>query len=298
MSPSEYRLFATIVSEGSLSAAARAMRISPAMVSKRLAQLEDRLAARLIHRTTRRLSLTSAGEQFHADVIEILHSIERAEHRVAGMDKEPRGPLRVTVPTSFGRMHIAPHLCRFLDTYPKVELSFDLTDEVVDLLAERIDVALRITTVLPSGFQAFRLADNHRVLCASPGYLARHGTPASIEDLLHHRLLAANGQLPWHLAHQSKRRLIDGPSHVSTNSSEVVRELALSGAGIALRSLWDVDGPLRSGQLTPILPEWHSPEDLGIYSLQPNAPTPSPAADAFVQFVKSILEPLRWEMRR
>lgn len=288
MLPSEYRLFAAIIREGSLSAAARTFRTSPAMVSKRLARLEERLGARLIHRTTRRLALTGAGERFHADVQEILHAIERAEQRVAGLDGEPRGPLRVSAPTSFGRMHIAPHLHRFLKDFPKVQLSFDLTDEVVDLLSEGIDVALRITTDIPAGAQAIRLTDNLRVLCASPDYLHRHGVPAHIDDLRNHRLLAANGQLPWALAHGGEQRLIEGPSHIMTNSSEVVRELALSGAGIALRSLWDVDGPLQSGQLVPILREWRAPEKLGIYALQPSASMTSLAADAFIAFAKEI----------
>src|SRR5436305_380541 len=139
----DYELFARVVDAGSLSAAGRALGISPAMASKRLARLEERLGVRLVHRTTRRLALTEPGARFHADLIAILATMREAEARVTGVRAAPSGPLRVSAPTSFGRLHIAPHLHRFLDDHPAVALEFNLSDGFVDLIGERIDVADR-----------------------------------------------------------------------------------------------------------------------------------------------------------
>ncbi len=291
----DYALFAAIVEAGSLSAAARALSISPAMVSKRLARLEARLGARLIHRTTRRLALTPAGERFHADVVGILRAVEAAESRITGDRRDPAGPLRVSAPTSFGRLHVVPHLHAFLDACPRVELELDLSDSYVDLVAGRIDVAVRIASDVPVSLTAHRLGNNRRVLCASPAYLDRHGAPATIAALSAHRLLAATGQLPWRLSNGRRRQVIDGRSHVRTNSSEVVRELAITGVGIALRSLWDVGDALAAGTLVPVLPGWEGPDDLAIYAVHPRAPTVPVAVTAFVDFLRQSLAGAAWD---
>jgi len=158
----DYLLFAKVVEAGSLSAAGRLMSVSPAMVSKRLARLERRLGVRLLHRTTRKIALTEVGERFHADVIAILHAIRVAENRATGVRDEPSGLLRVSAPTSFGRLHIAPYLHSFLSAYPRVELELDLTDAMVDLVSDRIDLAVRITADIPSSLQGHRLSDSRR----------------------------------------------------------------------------------------------------------------------------------------
>jgi DNA-binding transcriptional LysR family regulator len=291
----DYDLFARIIETGSLSAAGRAISISPAMVSKRLARLEARLGIRLVQRTTRRLALTEAGERFHVDVVAILQSIRDAENRLTGGRDEPVGPLRVSAPTSFGRLHVAPHLHTFLDAHPRVELELDLSDANVDLVAGRIDLAVRIAAEVPASLEAHRLGSSRRILCAAPAYCDRHGTPTSIATLTQHRLLAADGQMPWRLANGRQRHTIDGRSHVRTNSSEIVRELALAGVGIALRSLWDVNDALAQGQLVPVLPGWEGPAKLSIYALHPRSPAVPPAVTAFVHFLKRSLDPPPWE---
>lgn len=290
----DYELLAAVVAAGSLSAAGRALRISPAMVSKRIARLEARLGVRLIHRTTRKLALTAAGERFHADLLTILQSIREAESRLTGIRDTPRGPLRVSAPTSFGRLHVAPHLHRFLSACPDVELRLDLSDLNVDLIADRVDLAIRITADPPAGLEAHRLGGNRRILCASPAYLKRHGAPGNLGELAQHRLLAADGQLPWRLVNGRQQRLVDGRSHVQTNSSEMVRELAITGAGIALRSIWDVGDQLAAGELLPVLPGWEGPGDLGIFALHPKAASVPPAVCAFIDFLKHGIDPARW----
>ncbi|WP_226017412.1 LysR family transcriptional regulator [Novosphingobium sp. FKTRR1] len=280
----DYEVFVGIVAAGSISAAARALHLSPASLSKRLARLEERLGVRLLNRTTRRMTLTSEGISFHADLQAILHAIEAAEQSITGRQEAIGGPLRITAPTSFGRMHLAPCLADFLTLYPQIELDIELSDGFVDLLEGRFDLALRITRKIGNGLCAHRLADNRRVLCAAPAYLAQAGTPLSLSALRRHRLLAAEGQLPWPLLGPDGAVSLNGQSAVRTNSSEVVRELALGGAGIALRSLWDVAPALASGDLVRVLPDWQGSADVGIFLV--HAPTPRLAANtrAFIGF--------------
>jgi DNA-binding transcriptional LysR family regulator len=142
---------------------------------------------------------------------------------------------------------------------------------------------------------AQRLGTSRRILCASPDYLAAVGTPETIGDLTGHRLLAADGQLPWRLQRGRERRVVAGTSHVATNSSELMRELTLSGVGVALRSLWDVGKALRDGAVTRVLPEWEGSHDVGIYAVHPKAPIVAPAVTAFVAFLRGVLEPAPWE---
>ncbi|WP_256959800.1 LysR family transcriptional regulator, partial [Sphingobium sp. Z007] len=162
----DHALFVAIVDEGGLAAAGRRLHISPAMMSKRLARLEERLGAKLVHRTTRRLALTPAGERLHADLRSILAALDDAERRVTGASAVASGPLRITAPTSFGRMHLAPYLQRFIDAHPRVELSVDLSDDFTDLMESRADLAIRITADPGQGLTARQLATNRRILCA------------------------------------------------------------------------------------------------------------------------------------
>lgn len=285
----DYELFARVVDAGSLSAAGRGLSISPAMVSKRLARLEERLGVRLVHRTTRRLALTEPGARFHADLAAILADMREAEARVTGVRAAPSGPLRVSAPTSFGRLHIAPHLHRFLDVHPAVALEFNLSDGFDDLIGERIDLAIRIAPEIAPGLIAHRLATSRRVLCAAPAYLEGHGAPETIATLGEHRLLAATGQMPWRLVSGARRATVERPSAVATNSSEIVRELALSGVGIALRSLWDVGEALERGALIRVLADWEGSADVGIYAVHPRTPAVLPAVTAFVAFLRETL---------
>jgi DNA-binding transcriptional LysR family regulator len=292
----DYDLFAAIVAEGGLSAAGRRLNISAAMVSKRLVRLEERLGVRLIHRTTRRLALTPAGEQFHTDLQGIRTALDEAERRATGALAIASGLLTVTAPTSFARMHIAPHIGRFLDAHPRVTLNLDLSDDFVDLLQSRADLAIRIAADPGQGMTARRLATNRRILCAAPAYLDRFGTPGTLAALKDHRLLAASGQLPWRLVGPDGPVRVEGISHVRTNSSEVVRELALSGVGVALRSLWDISDGLSRGQLRQILPDHEGSADVGLFAVHPPQPRPPLALTAFIAFLRALYTPIPpWE---
>ena len=288
-----YALFARVVAEGSLSAAARALGISPAMASKRLARLEDRLGVQLLHRTTRRIALTAAGAELHREVSEMLARIGEVEARLRKAGRGPAGRLRVTAPTSFGRLHIAPLLPAFLARYPEVELEIDLSDDYVDMLERQLHVAIRISTEPGPKFIARRIAGNRRVLCAAPAYAAARGLPQTLANLARHRLIAADGQLPWRLVGQGQTTDVTGPSYVRTNSSELIRELALGGVGVALRSLWDVGDALTDGRLVRVLPDWEGSADVGIYAVHPRGRRVPPAAQAFAEFVREQLADLQ-----
>lgn len=287
----DYELFAAVVEAGSLSAAGRALDISTAMVSKRLRRLEKRLSVSLLVRSTRRMALTPDGEQFLGRLRPILAALREAEAAVRGDRTFPRGRLRVSAPTSFGRMHLAPHLGAFLDRYPQLHLSLDLSDEFVDLSAGSIDLALRITSQLPRGFTSHRLATSRRVLCAAPRYLRQYGAPQNIKELRTHKLIAARGQLPWNLSSGNRHLRFEGCSGVETNSSEVVRELTVAGFGIALRSLWDVDRELASGKLQRILPAWEGSADVAIFAVHRPQAFPNATLDAFITFLRELHSP-------
>ena len=297
MPHAEYELFAAIVESASLSAAARRLHLSPSIVSKRLSALETRLGARLLQRTTRRLSLTPIGEAFYQRVAAILERTREAEALVTAQAAMPQGRLRVSAPTSFGRLHLAPRLNGFIERYPQIRVEIDLSDSYVDLIADKVDVAIRIGPPPLSTLWVRRLAANRRLLCAAPDYLQRSGAPHTTVELRKHRLLAATGQLPWRLDGPEGRVVIEGESFVPTNSSEVVRELTLSGVGVALRSTWDVGDELRSGRLVALLPGYEGAAETGIYAVCATA-EPVPAnIRVFIDFLEQIYAPIPpWEL--
>ncbi len=287
----EYQLFAEVIERGSLAAAGRALNLSPAMVSKRIARLEERLGATLLHRTTRKLATTEAGQRFYERVLAILAASREAENLVAGIAGDPAGRLRITAPTSFGRLHVAPHLKPFLDRWPKLQVELDLSDAYVDLVAERTDLAIRVSAQVEGGLVGHRLAPNRRVLCASPGYLAEFGAPARLKDLSRHRLLAAEGQLPWRLQGRHGPVNVGGVSFLRTNSSEVVRELALAGLGIALRSTWDIGPDLRAGRLQAVLPDYPGAADVSIFAVHPAGSFVPAGVAQFIAHLRALYGP-------
>ncbi len=268
----DYDLFLQVVEAGSISGAGRGRGLSAAAVSKRLARLEKRLGARLVNRTTRRLDLTPLGRELVRALLPVRQALLAVEERIAGRASRVGGLLRITAPTSFGRMHLAPSLATFVGQHSELELTLDLTDQFVDLMVGNYDVAVRVATRIDPGLVSHRLASSHRVLCASPEYLASRGEPVRLQDLSRHQLLAAQEQLPWQLHGPNGHSIVRATSYVSTNSSEVVRELALGGVGIALRSLWDVAAELEQGKLRRVLSAYEGSRDAAVMVVHPPAP--------------------------
>jgi DNA-binding transcriptional LysR family regulator len=280
-------VFAHVVTAKSMSAAGRQLKLSPAVISKRIRRLEERLGVRLLQRTTRQLSLTEAGQGFYERVVSILSSIEDAEAWVASGTGQARGTLRVSAPTSFGRMHIASHLKPFLDANPLVSVDLILTDAFVDIIGEGFDLAVRIADLQDSSLVAKRLAPNHRVLCATPGYLTARGVPDSIEALARHTLIAHNAD-QWRLDGPSGPVNVRVGGPLRTNSSEVVREALLAGVGIALRSTWDVGPELKSGALLRVLPEYSVGKRVAVHAVYPSRRHMEQKVRVFVDYLAEL----------
>src|SRR5918993_2996321 len=194
----EITIFARVVNTGSLSAAARDLGLSPALVSRRLSGLEARLGVRLINRTTRSLHMTDEGAAYYETCTRVLAEIEEADAAVSAGRADPRGILRVALPASFGNQHVAPLVPRFAARYPDVQIALSLSDRNVNVVEEGFDLAVRIADLADSSLAARKLAPNRRVVCASPAYLARHGTPRTPADLTrHHCITASDFMMSW-----------------------------------------------------------------------------------------------------
>lgn len=263
----DLEIFARVVSAGSMSAAGRELSLSPAVVSKRLRRLEDRLGTRLMQRTTRQISLTEAGQGFYERVVAILAGIEEAEAFVSRRSALARGVLKVSAPTSFGRMHIAPHINAFMLANPDLGVNLILHDEFVDIVGDGYDLAIRIAELSDSSLVARKLAPVRRILTAAPAYLERHGVPRDFEDLANHICLAPHNNDSWKLDGPNGQMMHRPSGPLQTNSSEVVREAVIGGIGIALRSTWDIGAELADGQLVQVLPEYEGSRNVAIHAV-------------------------------
>ena len=268
----EMSVFAKVVATGSLSSAARELGVSTAVVSRRLAALEARLGVRLVNRTTRRLALTDEGASYHEACARILSEIEDADAAVAARRVEPQGVLKVALPASFGHKHIATLLPPFAARYPKIQLVLSLSDRTVNMIEEGYDLAIRIGELEDSSLAARKLAPNRRVVCASPDYLRRHGAPRTPEDLLKHNCLTTTDlQMIWEYKGPDGRRgTVRVSGHYACDNWEVLREWALAGMGVALKSTWDVRLQLEGGLLLPLLPGYDFGTDVAIYAVYPH----------------------------
>lgn len=283
--------FARIVSAGSLSAAARELDLSLSVVSKRLAHLESRLGVRLLHRTTRQQTLTDEGAQFHAQVLRILAEIEQAEVLMQDRRGTVSGLLRVTAPGELGRLRLAPLVAEFQRRHPQVTVQLMLTDSVVDLLAHEIDVAVRIGSLADSSMIARELAPNRRVLCAAPAYVAEHGEPAHPGELCRHRCIVMGEQprAEWRFNGNGGALEVEVTAALLTNDGGAARTLALAGAGIALKSIWDVGPDLEAGRLVRVLPAYAAPA-APLHAVYPGGRHLAMRVRAFVDFVRERLQ--------
>jgi DNA-binding transcriptional LysR family regulator len=256
----ELKTFRAILSAGSLSAAARDLGTSLAVVSKRLVSLERRVGVRLIHRSTRTLAPTDEGVLLIFDIERALDAIAAGEERLVGARDEPAGTLRVSAPVSFGRRHVAPVLGQLAARYPRLGIALTLDDRLADLVGDGLDVVVRIGEVTDSSVVMRRLADNHRVLVAAPVYLDRTGRPTipdQLEDPVHAFLRYGDSTLPWRLTGPGgMTSSLKAPGRFRVNNGDAIHDWALAGQGIMLKSEIDVAGDVAAGRLERVLPEW------------------------------------------
>ena len=281
-------VFVRVVERGSFTLAAQDLGLSRAVVSKYLSRLEERLGARLLHRTTRRLSLTEAGAALFEASRGALERIEEAEAAVAQFQSEPRGRLRVSAPMSFGILHLGPAIAEFARANPKITLDMRLDDRFVNLVEEGIDVAVRIGTLTDSSLVARKLATTRAVACASPAYLAQFGEPETPEDLAAHNCLIysyLSSANVWRFTTPDGRELpvaVNGTFRI--NNGIVLAEAAVAGHGILLTPAFYVGPLLRQGKLKQILTRYKVKE-LGIHAVYPQRDHVPPKVRAFVDFL-------------
>jgi len=254
--------FVDVVARGSLSAAARAEGIAPAMIGRRLDALEARLGVKLLQRTTRKLVLTNEGAAFLEDCQRILGELEEAESAVAERSAKASGHLLVSAPAGFGRQHVAPLLPSFLAEHREVTVNLNLNDRVVDVIGEGVDVAIRIASLSDSSLVGVKLSDNQRVLVASPAYLKRHGTPQTLADLARHNCLAISSegsQRGWTFRENGKIVTLKVAGNMVCNDGAVLHDWALAGKGLAWRSMWEVSAEIEDGRLKTVLDRFAAP---------------------------------------
>lgn len=268
-----------------MSAAGREMGLSPAVVSKRVSLLEERLGARLFQRTTRQLTLTETGEGYYKRVLDILSLISEADDFVSRRNTIPRGVLKLTAPTSFSRFHLAPYLTKFLEKYPEIQLDVHLTDAFVDIIREGFDLAIRIGELEDSSLVARKLSPDTRIIVASPAYLEKYGTPRSLKDLDNHNCLCAGAQEAWALEGPGERHTIRVKGNIRSNSAELIREALLSGIGLGLRGSWEIGPEIKSGRLQVVLPQYRGSSKMAIYAVYPSRDYMPAKVDVFLEFM-------------
>jgi DNA-binding transcriptional LysR family regulator len=267
-------VFVAAVDEGSLAAAARRFGLSAAMAGKYVSAIEAELNARLLQRTTRRLSLTDIGRVYYERCKQILEAWDEAGREASDAQGTARGVLRLAAPVTFGAMHLGDVIAKYLDAHPHVNIEVSLSDRYVDLLEAGVDVALRIGRLPDSGLVARRLAPCRMVICASPDYLARHGTPRSPDDLRRAPRLTFSEAVSvgdWTLVDAKRRaHVISGPCRMAANNTQMLLAAALAGAGIVYGPTFVFGEHIARGTLVALLPEYHT-SDLTIQAVYPSA---------------------------
>ena len=255
-----------VIEEGSLSAGARRLRVPLTTVSRKVADLEQHLGTRLLVRTSRRVALTDAGRDYVAASRRILEQVEEAERAAAGEYSEPRGELSVTAPVVLGRRHVLPVAAEFLAEYARIDLRLFLIDRHVNLLEEHLDIGVRLGHLADSSLMATRVGEVRRVICASPGYLARHGRPAVPEDLRAHDGITFKGfstSPEWRYRGDTEALSVEPRTRLAVNSTEAAVEAAVAGLGVARVLSYQIVDELRSGALVPLL-EAFAPEPIPV----------------------------------
>jgi DNA-binding transcriptional LysR family regulator len=292
----EMRVFAAVVDAGSFVSAAGALDMSKAAVSRHVAELEARLGVRLLHRTTRRLSLTPEGDVFHARCRELLGAVDEAEAEITSKSGEASGLLRINVPFSFGLLHLAPLWVEFMGLHPKVTLDVTLADRVVDLVEEGFDMAVRIARLPSSSLVSRSLTSTRLILCAAPSYLAARGQPFHPSDLASHEVLAYSlfsmGD-QWEFTGPEGMASVKVTPRLRTNNGDTCRVAALRGQGIVLQPSFLVGPDLLAGTLVEVMPAWRSLE-IGVYAVYPSRKFVSPKVRLMIEFLVNAFRTPAW----
>lgn len=290
--------FVSVATRGSLTAAALAEGVTPALIGRRLDALEQRLGVKLLLRTTRRLLLSKEGEAFLEDCQRILNDLANAEASVSLGSLKASGHLKVSAPAGFGRKHVAPLVRAFMKAQPDVTVNLDLSDRLVDLINEGLDCAVRLGELSDSSMISVRLGEMRRVVVASPAYLVAHGMPKTLDELATHNCLSLGQQRGWTFRDPAKAGatlMLKVGGKFACNDGAVLHDWALAGEGLAWRSMWEVGEDLREGRLVAVLDQWSAPP-IGIYAVFAQRQLPL-RVRLFIDFLKATYgEANYWEL--
>lgn len=292
--PEDLRVFLMVIRKNGFATAAEALGFSPAYVSKRISILETTLGAKLLHRSTRRIALTDDGERVRVWAQRLLGDIDDFLGEISEARQAPRGALHICSSFGFGRNHVAPAISALSRAYPRLDIRLDVFDRVVDVVNEGFDLEIRVGDDLVGEHLGRQLLHNYRVLCAAPDYLRRRGTPQSLEDLVEHDCLVLkerdNAFGVWTLSREGRAESVKVSGPLSSNNGEIVLQWALDGAGIILRSLWDVKPMLDQGRLVQVLNDYS--QSANVWAVYPTRLSQSAKLRVCVEFLETYLRNL------
>jgi len=286
------RIFIKVVEQGSFTKAGRILNMAPSSVTRNLDQLEKELAVTLLKRSTRQLILTEEGSTFLAGAHKLLAQANELTASLKTMNAEPEGVLRLSVFESFGRMQVCSLLAEFLEKFPKVKVEIELENRVVDLIKEEVDLVIRIGRPTDSGLKARKLMSNHTLVCASPAYLTKHGSPLIPDDLLSHNCLVRGNKRQknyWYFSKAKKLKKTPISGNLTSLGGTPILEAAIKGAGIVHLSNWMISDYVREGKLVVCLPDWdsslHESSSGDVYAAYINSSYIKPSVRAFIDFL-------------
>lgn len=282
------RLFVRISALNNISKAGAELGLSPAVASSYVNKLEDGLGTRLIHRTTRQVSLTEEGQAFLPHAADVLASIDTARASVGAGKLSPTGTLRITAPASFGRMHLVPNIANFLTQYPEVTVDMRLSDSIVDMVEGGFDVAIRDAALPDSTLIAKKLAVDNRIICASPDYLKKNGTPMTPDDLKNHLCVNLMGLESWTFKTPKGQTTFKTKNQLRIDNGEAVRDASVQGIGITLSSMWCAYRKLRSGELVQVLHDYPLVSETAIWAVYPSSRLLAPKVRAFIDYFAEL----------
>jgi DNA-binding transcriptional LysR family regulator len=296
----DIQAFVKVVERQSFSAAAATLGLTPSAVSKLVTRLENRLGVRLLHRTTRRLALTSEGNDYFARARQILADMEEMEAAVTRSRASPRGSLHVNTSNAFGIYQLAPALPDFLARYPDIKVELSISDRITDLVAEGADVTIRTGRILDTTFTALKISEFERTICAAPAYLAQHGIPKAPAELADHVciVLTSPASTQWPFVSRDGVNQLEIVPRVTTDSGEAALRLALSGAGIVRLGDVLVGEPIRRGLLVPLLTESHYIESLPLSALYLAGRHRLPKVRVFLDFLLERFSDAPWRVNQ
>lgn len=278
------RLFIRIAQIHNISQAGQERGLSAAVASAHINKLEAVLGVRLIHRTTRKVSLTEEGNAFYPHAEDVIASVEAAQASVGAGQSTPRGTLRISTPASFGRMHVLPALTDFLSQYPELKVDLKLSDTIVDLVEGGFDIAIRISQLKDSSLIAKKLANDTRILCAAPSYIAKHGAPNTPAELNQHQCISLIGLDDWRFLTPKGPIKVKAKGNFRTDNGEAIRDASVNGVGITIGSQWSVYKQIKSGELIHLLPQFPLISETAIWAVYPSSRLLAPKVRAFIDY--------------